>query len=172
MAEGVLYAPSLHQAQDVAVLPDSTTMSPILSVENNPDDETLTLRALEKQGIGDHVVVARDGAEALDSLFGTGLYAGRDAAEIPRRILLDLKLPKIDGLDVLRRRCGDRRTQMIPVVILTSSNEAADRLASDRRCANSDVRKPVDVDQFFDALRPIVTDWLRLNEPPPPTRDL
>jgi two-component system response regulator len=147
-------------------------MSPILLVEDNPDDETLTLRALEKQGISDHVVVARDGAEALDYLFGTGLYAGREVSEIPRLILLDLKLAKIDGLDVLRRLRGDRRTQMIPVVILTSSNEAADRLASYRLCANSYVRKPVDFDQFFDALRHIVTYWLRLNEPPPTTRDL
>jgi two-component system response regulator len=147
-------------------------MSPILLVEDNPDDETLTLRALEKQGISDHVVVARDGAEALDYLFGTGLYAGREVSEIPRLILLDLKLAKIDGLDVLRRLRGDRRTQMIPVVILTSSNEAADRLASYRLCANSYVRKPVDFDQFFDALRDIVTYWLRLNEPPPTTRDL
>jgi two-component system response regulator len=145
-------------------------MSPILLVEDNPDDETLTLRALEKQGISDRIVVARDGAEALDYLFGTGLYAGRAEVEIPRLILLDLKLAKIDGLDVLRRLRGDRRTQMIPVVILTSSNEAADRLASYRLCANSYVRKPVDFDQFVDALRQIVTYWLRLNEPPP--RDL
>lgn len=143
VADGVQYAPFLRRARDVAALPDFTTMSPILLVEDNPDDETLTFRALEKQGISHHVVVARDGAEALDYLFGTGLYAGREVSEIPRLILLDLKLAKIDGLDVLRRLC-----------------------------ANSYVRKPVDFDQFFDALRHIVTDWLRLNEPPPPTRDL
>lgn len=147
-------------------------MGTILLVEDNPDDETLTLRALEKQGISDRVVVARDGAEALDYLFGTGLYAGRDVSDIPRLMLLDLKLVKIDGLDVLRRLRGDPRTQIIPVVILTSSNETADRLASYHLCANSYVRKPVDFDQFFDALRQIVTYWLRLNEPPPTTRDL
>ena len=116
----------------------------ILLVEDNPDDEALTLRALSKNNIKNDVVVARDGAEALDYLFGTGKYAGRDTALMPQVVLLDLKLPKIEGLEVLRRVRADERTKLLPVVILTSSNEDQDRIAGYGLGANSYVRKPVD----------------------------
>jgi two-component system response regulator len=139
----------------------------ILLVEDNPDDEALTLRALNKNNIKNDVVVARDGAEALDYLFGTGKYAGRDTALLPQVVLLDLKLPKIEGLEVLRRVRADERTKLLPVVILTSSNEDQDRIAGYGLGANSYVRKPVDFSQFLDAARHLGLYWLVLNEPPP-----
>jgi two-component system response regulator len=142
----------------------------ILLVEDNPDDEALTLRALEKNNIKNEVVVARDGVEALEYLFGTGKYSGRDTTVIPQVVLLDLKLPKIDGLEVLRRLRGDERTKLLPVVILTSSNEEQDRLTGYDLGANSYVRKPVDFNQFIDAVRELGLYWLILNERPPARR--
>jgi two-component system response regulator len=142
----------------------------ILLVEDNPDDEALTLRALNKNNIKNEVVVARDGAEALDYLFGTGKYAGRDTAFMPQVVLLDLKLPKIEGLEVLRRVRADERTKLLPVVILTSSNEDQDRIAGYGLGANSYVRKPVDFSQFLDAARHLGLYWLVLNEAPPVRR--
>ena len=117
----------------------------ILLVEDNPDDEALTLRALKKNNITNEVVVVRDGAEALDYFFGSGKFAGRDTTEIPQVTLLDLKLPKVDGLEVLRRLRADQRTKLVPIVILTSSNEEQDRLNGYGLGANSYVRKPVDL---------------------------
>jgi CheY-like chemotaxis protein len=142
----------------------------ILLVEDNPDDEALTLRALEKNKITNEVVVAHDGVQALDYVFGTGAYAGRDTSVSPQIILLDLKLPKIDGIEVLRRLRGDPRTKLTPVVILTSSNEEQDLLAGYGFGANSYVRKPVDFDQFAEAVRYLGLYWLVLNQPPPVTR--
>jgi two-component system, response regulator len=142
----------------------------ILLVEDNPDDEALTLRALNKNNIKNDVVVARDGAEALDYLFGTGKYAGRDTALMPQVVLLDLKLPKIEGLEVLRRVRADARTKLLPVVILTSSNEDQDRIAGYGLGANSYVRKPVDFSQFLEAARHLGLYWLVLNEAPPARR--
>jgi CheY-like chemotaxis protein len=142
----------------------------ILLVEDNPDDEALTLRALQKNNITNEVVVARDGVEALEYLFGTGKYSGRDTTVIPQVVLLDLKLPKIDGLEVLRRLRGDERTKLLPVVILTSSNEEQDRLTGYDLGANSYVRKPVDFNQFIDAVRELGLYWLILNERPPARR--
>jgi CheY-like chemotaxis protein len=142
----------------------------ILLVEDNPDDEALTLRALEKNKITNEVVVAHDGVQALDYVFGTGAYAGRDTSLSPQIILLDLKLPKIDGIEVLRRLRGDPRTKLTPVVILTSSNEEQDLLAGYGLGANSYVRKPMDFDQFAEAVRYLGLYWLVLNQPPPVTR--
>lgn len=139
----------------------------ILLVEDNPDDEALTLRAFKKNNIGNDVVVARDGAEALDFFFGTGAYAGRDMRVMPAITLLDLKLPKIDGLEVLRRLRGDERTKLLPVVILTSSNEDQDLINGYRLGANSYIRKPVDFGQFVEAVRQLGLYWLVLNESPP-----
>lgn len=137
----------------------------ILLVEDNPDDEALTLRALKKNNISNEVVVARDGVEALDWLFGTGKQAGH--AITPQVTLLDLKLPKIDGLEVLKRMRSDPRTKLLPVVILTSSNEERDRLQGYNIGANSYVRKPVDFVQFTEAVRQLGLYWLLLNEKPP-----
>jgi two-component system response regulator len=138
----------------------------ILLVEDNPDDEALTLRALKKNNIRNEVVVARDGQEALDWLLSTGAHAGR-AGAMPAITLLDLKLPKIDGLDVLRRIRADQRTRLLPVVILTSSREDRDLLEGYSLGANSYVRKPVDFVQFVEAVRQLGLYWLVLNEPPP-----
>lgn len=139
----------------------------ILLVEDNPDDEALTLRALQKNNIGNQVVVARDGVEALDFIFSTGLYIDREPRDIPQVILLDLKLPKVDGLEVLRRIRADPRTHMLPVVILTSSKEERDLIKGYSLGANSYVRKPVDFTQFVEAVRQLGLYWLVLNEPPP-----
>lgn len=136
----------------------------ILLVEDNPDDEALTLRALKKNNIQNEVVVARDGIEALDYLFAAGLHAGRDMAETPQVILLDLKLPKLDGLEVLRRIRSDPRTRFLPVVVLTSSKEEKDLTESYSLGANSYIRKPVDFDQFTEAVRQLGLYWLILNE--------
>ena len=138
----------------------------ILLVEDNPDDVELTLRAFRKNSIANQVIVARDGVEALDYLFGTGTYAGRDTDDRPRIILLDLKLPKMDGIQVLERLRADDRTSLIPVVILTSSKEECDLVKGYRRGANSYVRKPVDFNEFVDAVRQIGLYWLLINEAP------
>jgi CheY-like chemotaxis protein len=142
----------------------------ILLVEDNPDDEALTLRALKKNNIKNEVVVAHDGAEALDYLFGTGKYAGRNTDVLPQVVLLDLKLPKIEGLEVLRRVRADKRTRLLPVVILTSSNEEQDRIDGYGLGANSYVRKPVDFTQFMEAALQLGLYWLILNEAPPARR--
>jgi len=139
----------------------------ILLVEDNPDDELLAIRALKKNNIMNEVVVARDGVEALDYLFGTGAYAGRDMSMMPQVILLDLKLPKVDGLEVLRRLRDDERTKLLPVVILTSSKEDRDLTASYSLGANSYIRKPVDFVQFAEAIKQLGLYWLVLNESPP-----
>ena len=139
----------------------------ILLVEDNPDDEALTVRALKKNNILNEVAVVRDGVEALDYLFGEGSHAGRDISVVPQVILLDLKLPKLDGLGVLRRLRSDPRTKLLPVVLLTSSNEEEDLAMGYGLGANSYVRKPVDFDQFKDAIRQLSLYWLVLNEPPP-----
>ena len=139
----------------------------ILLVEDNPDDELLTLRALRKNNVLNKVVVARDGVEALDYLFGTGGHSGRDTAVMPQLILLDLKLPKIDGLEVLKRLRADERTRLLPVVILTSSREEQDMLDGYGFGANSYVRKPVNFEQFVQAIEQLKLYWLILNEAPP-----
>jgi two-component system response regulator len=139
----------------------------ILLVEDNPDDEELTLLAFKKSNIANEVVVARDGAEALDFLFGTGTYAGRDLSVMPAVTLLDLKLPKVDGLEVLKRLRAHERTRRLPVVILTSSGEQQDIVESYNLGANSYIRKPVDFAQFMEATKQLGLYWLVLNEPPP-----
>ena len=134
-------------------------------MEDNPDDEALTRRALAKNNIQNEIIVARDGAEALDCLFGTGPHAGQAAA--PELVLLDLKLPKVDGLEVLRRIRSHPRTRLLPVVILTSSREEKDVVTGYGLGANSYIRKPVDFGQFVEAVRQLGLYWLILNEPPP-----
>jgi two-component system response regulator len=147
---------------------ETMTHKMILLVEDNPDDEALTLRALKKSNIANKIVVVRDGAEALDYLFGTGAHAGRDTLDLPQVALLDLKLPTVDGLEVLRRLRADPRTRMLPVVILTSSKEEQDLINAYSIGANSYVRKPVDFNQFVEAIGQLGLYWLVLNEPPPP----
>ncbi len=139
----------------------------ILLVEDNADDEALTLRALKKNKILNEVIVARDGVEALDYLFGTGQYGGRDTTKQPELILLDLKLPKIDGLEVLKRLRANERTALQPVVVLTTSSEDQDMLASYEFGANSYIRKPVDFNQFTKAIGHLGLYWLVLNQGPP-----
>jgi two-component system response regulator len=139
----------------------------ILLVEDNADDEELTMRALKKNNVTNNLVVARDGVEALDFLFGTGAYAGRDTALLPGLVLLDLKLPKIDGLEVLRRIRADPRTRRMPVTVLTSSREEQDLIKSYDLGANSYIRKPVQFDQFTEAVRQLGLYWLILNEVSP-----
>lgn len=143
----------------------------ILLVEDNPKDEMLTLRSLKKCHVANEVVVVRDGAEALDYLFASGDHAGRDLSDPPTVILLDLKLPKIDGLEVLRRIRADERYQLLPVVILTSSDEERDILAGYELGANSYVRKPVVFAEFSKAVADLGRYWLLTNEPPPPGTD-
>jgi CheY-like chemotaxis protein len=138
----------------------------ILLVEDNPDDVELTMRAFRKNKIANNMVVARDGVEALDYLFGRGTYVERNTAETPRLILLDLKMPKIDGLHVLEKLRADDRTKLTPVVILTSSKEEQDLISSYRSGANSYVRKPVDFNEFLEAVRQIGLYWLLINESP------
>lgn len=142
----------------------------ILLVEDNADDEKLTLRALQKNKISNEVVVARDGAEALEYLIGNGSHAESKLNPLPQVVLLDLKLPKVDGLEVLRRLRANERTKFLPVVILTSSNEEQDRITGYALGANSYVRKPVDFSQFMEAARQLGLYWLILNEPPPVRR--
>lgn len=136
----------------------------ILLVEDNPDDEELTRLAFEKSNVANELTVVRDGVEALDYLFGTGAHAGRDPGAMPAVILLDLKLPKIDGLEVLRRLRADDRTKLLPVVVLTSSREQEDIVRSYSTGANSYVRKPVEFEQFVQAVRQLGLYWLLLNE--------
>jgi len=138
----------------------------ILLVEDNPDDVTMTRRALKKNNILNEVVVAEDGAEALDYLFGTGKYSGRDTGIKPQVVLLDLNLPKMGGIDVLKRLRADERTSLLPVVVLTTSNEDRDRIESYRLGTNSYVQKPVDFDQFSQAVQQLGLYWLLLNEGP------
>jgi len=140
----------------------------ILLVEDNPDDAALTLRALEKNDItNDMVKTANNGVEALEYLFGTGEHAGRDTAAQPQLILLDLKMPKMDGIEVLRRLRQDDRTRLLPVVVLTSSDEKEDIVKIYNLGANSYIRKPVDFDEFTEAVRQLGVYWLRLNMVPP-----
>lgn len=141
----------------------------ILLVEDNPRDEALTLRAFKKSNIVNPVVVARDGAEALDFLLARGTHANRDSAALPQVVLLDLKLPKVDGLDVLRILRQDERTKLLPIVILTSSVEEQDVLRGYSLGANSYIRKPVDFVQFIEAMRCLGLYWLVLNQGVPPT---
>jgi len=136
----------------------------ILLVEDNADDEALTLRALKKNNIKNEVVVAHDGVEALDYLFGTGAFAGRSRRAVPQLVLLDLKLPRVDGLEVLRRLRADPHTHLLPVVILTSSKEERDLVSG---YSLGYVRKPVDFGEFTEAIRQLGLYWLILNEPPP-----
>lgn len=138
----------------------------VLLVEDNPDDELLTLRALKKRNVVNEVVVAHDGVEALEYLFGTGAYAQRNPNEIPDLVLLDLNLPKVNGLDVLRAIRSNPTTRVIPVVVLTSSNEDRDIVESYRLGANSYVRKPVDFVEFVEAAQQLGLYWLLLNQPP------
>jgi two-component system response regulator len=139
----------------------------ILLVEDNPDDEELTIRALRKNGIANELVVARDGVQALDYLFGQGEWAGRDMNSMPAVVLLDLKLPRVDGLEVLEKMRSDPRTELVPVVVLTSSREEQDILKSYSLRVNSYVRKPVDFTEFTDAVKHLGMYWLLLNEIPP-----
>jgi CheY-like chemotaxis protein len=139
----------------------------ILLIEDNPDDESLILRSLKRHNIVNQITVAHDGAEALDYLLNAGSHSGQESPAMPTVIMLDLKLPKIDGLEVLRRIRADERTKLLPVVILTSSSEEQDLIQSYKLGANSYVRKPVDFEQFSEAVRELGLFWLVLNEPPP-----
>jgi two-component system response regulator len=139
----------------------------ILLVEDNPDDEELTLLSLRKNNLAHDIVVVRDGVEAIEFLFGTGQYAGRDISQTPTVILLDLKLPKLDGLGVLKRLRADDRARNLPVVVLTSSSQDADVLASYNLGANSYVRKPVEFGAFVEAVSSLGLYWVLLNRPPP-----
>lgn len=139
----------------------------ILLVEDNPDDEELTLRALRKGNVANDVTVARDGGEALEYLFGTGKHAGRDLGHMPTVVLLDLKLPKLGGIEVLQRMRADPRTKLIPVVVLTSSSEDEDMLRSYESGANSYVRKPVEFSAFATAVSQLGVYWMLLNQPVP-----
>jgi CheY-like chemotaxis protein len=139
----------------------------ILLVEDNPDDEALAIRALKRHHISNEIVVAHDGVEALDFLMGTGSYAGRDTSIRPSVVLLDLKLPRVDGLEVLRRLREHELTRLLPVVVLTTSSEEKDLLDSYSLGCNSYIRKPVDFIQFSEAIRQLGMYWLLMNEPPP-----
>ena len=139
----------------------------ILLVEDNPDDEALTIRALNRNNISNEVVVARDGVEAMDYVFARGVHSERDINDLPRLVLLDLKLPKVDGLEVLKQIRADERTKRLPVVVLTSSKEDQDLVDSYNLGVNSYIRKPVDFTLFTEAVRQVGLYWLVLNEPPP-----
>jgi CheY-like chemotaxis protein len=139
----------------------------ILLVEDNPDDEALAIRAFKRHHIGNEIIVTHDGVEALDYLFGTGAYAERDISIKPTVVLLDLKLPRLDGIEVLRRIRTDERTRLLPVVVLTTSSEEQDMLDSYSLGCNSYIRKPVDFIQFSEAIRQLGMYWLLMNEPPP-----
>lgn len=139
----------------------------ILLVEDNPDDEELTLLSLRKNNLAHEIIVVRDGVEAIEYLFGNGQYAGRDVSRVPTVILLDLKLPKLDGLGVLKRLRTDERTRTLPVVVLTSSSQDADVIASYNLGANSYVRKPVEFGAFVEAVSSLGLYWVLLNRPPP-----
>ena len=139
----------------------------ILLIEDNPDDEALTVRALKKHNVANDIVVARDGVEAMDYLLGTGQYSGRDVTQKPQIVLLDLNLPKLDGIEVLRRIRANPGTETLPVVILTSSKEESDVIDGYRNGCNSYVRKPVNFDEFLEAARQLGLYWLLLNEGPP-----
>jgi CheY-like chemotaxis protein len=139
----------------------------ILLVEDNPNDEELTLRALRKANIANEVAIARDGQEALDFLFGTGKYAGRELPTMPAVVLLDLKLPKLDGIDVLQRIRADPRTKLVPVVVLTSSSEDEDMVRSYQSGANSYVRKPIEFSAFANAVTQLGMYWVLINQIPP-----
>ncbi len=139
----------------------------ILLVEDNPNDEELTLRALRKANIANEVAIARDGQEAIDFLFGTGKYAGREPPAMPAVVLLDLKLPKLDGIDVLQRIRADPRTKLIPVVVLTSSSEDEDMVRSYQSGANSYVRKPIEFSAFANAVTQLGMYWVLINQVPP-----
>lgn len=143
---------------------------PILLVEDNPDDQALTLRAMKRNNIANEVIVVEDGAEALDFFFGADGCANNAQRELPAVVLLDLKLVTIDGIEVLRRIRADERTCLVPVVILTSSNEERDLIDSYKLGCNSYIRKPVDFNQFIDAAKQLGLYWLMLNQPPPDTR--
>ena len=143
------------------------TKKTILLVEDNPDDELFTVKALRENNIINEIIVARNGMEALDYLFGTGQSAGRDLRELPQLVLLDLQLPKVDGREVLRRIRADARTRTLPVVILTSSKEESDLVATYQLGCNSFIRKPVNFEQFAAVVHQLKLYWLVLNEPPP-----
>lgn len=138
----------------------------ILLVEDTPDDVDLTLRAFKKNNIANEVIVAKDGVEALDYLFGRGAHAGRDTGKMPAVILLDLNLPRMNGLEVLRRLRADKRTKLLPMVILTSSKSERDKIDGYKLGANSYIRKPVDATKFREAIHELGLYWLVLNEPP------
>jgi two-component system response regulator len=142
-------------------------MHEILLIEDNPDDVELTRRAFRQSDFLNEIVVARDGIEALDYLFGTGSHEGRDASPLPQLVLLDLKLPRLDGLQVLERVRGNPKTKLLPVVILTSSIEPRDLIGGYSLGANSYIRKPVDFQEFVQAVRQLGQYWLLLNQPPP-----
>ncbi len=146
------------------------TQKPILLVEDNADDERLTLRAFKKSNILNEVIVARDGVEALDYLFGTGAYSGRDLTVMPQVVLLDLNLPRLGGLEVIRRVRADDRTRLLAIVVLTSSKEDEDIVRSYSLGANSFVRKPVEFDDFAQAVKTLGLFWLIINESAPPPR--
>ena len=146
---------------------NSKSQKTILLVEDNPDDVELTLLGLKKNNVVNDIVVAVDGAEALDYLFCTGKYAERDASVMPVLILLDLKLPKVDGIEVLKRLRNDERTKIIPVVVLTTSDEEKDLVQCYNGGANSYIRKPVDFIRFSEAIQQLKVYWLLLNENPP-----
>lgn len=148
-----------------------TEKAVLLLVEDNPDDEALAVRALKKNHVLNEVIVVRDGSEALDYLYGTGKYEGRDVAKQPEVVLLDLKLPKVDGLEVLKRIRSDERTKYLPVVVLTSSSEEKDLVESYKLGANSYIRKPVDFQQFSEAIQQLRLYWLVLNVPAPNNAD-
>jgi two-component system response regulator len=139
----------------------------LLLVEDNPTDEKLTIRAFKKSGVANEIVVVRDGAEALDYLFATGKYEGRDTTVLPAVVMLDLKLPRIDGLEVLRRIRANENTKCLPVVILTASKENEDVARGYSLGANAYVRKPVDFGEFAETAKTLGLFWLLMNEPPP-----